>query len=101
MTDKREIFRHGRYEHCAIVYWPEMPAGKAPDFIIAMDDKGHEMVCNYAMGIWCEMTAMDVIGRLRFYRDQARLGIEGQFTTKPDPARDGAQPLPLSLQPKT
>jgi hypothetical protein len=67
VTHKREIFRHGRYEHCAILYWPEMPAGGVPDYIIAMDDKGHEIVCHYAMGIWCEMTAMDLISRLRFH----------------------------------
>ena len=64
MTDKREIFRHGRYEMCAILYWPE---GRDPDYIIAVDSKGHEMVCHQSMGIWAEMTATDIISRLRFH----------------------------------
>ena len=61
---KREIFRHGRYEMCEVLYWPE---GGKPDYIIAQDAKGHELVCHQAMGAWCEMNAMDIVERLRFH----------------------------------
>ena len=63
MTEKREIFRkNGRYEQCYITYWPE---GQKPDYIIAIDDRGHEMVCHQAMGAWCEISMVDLITRLR------------------------------------
>lgn len=65
MSDKREIFRHGKYEMCDILYFPNERG--MPDYIIAQDAKGHEMVCHHSMGIWCELTAMDLIGRLRFH----------------------------------
>lgn len=81
MTDKREIFRHGRYEHCQIVYWPE---GKGiPDYIIACSDAGQEMVCHYAMGIWCEMNAMDVIMKLRI-NDQIAAELHAATRMKTD-----------------
>ena len=65
MSDKREIFRHGRYEMCDVIYWPE--CRPEPDYIIVRDAKGRELICYHAMGCWCEMTATDLIGRLRFH----------------------------------
>lgn len=48
-----------------------------PDYIIAVDASGHEMVCHYAMGTWCEMSTMDVVTRLRTYKRAATgLGAE-------------------------
>lgn len=59
-----EIFRRGgRYEHCAVLYWPE--DRKSPDYIIVQDSLGRELICHRAMGAWREISPMDIIMHLR------------------------------------